>query len=251
MVKCTTCGNRWRAFQDRSLEEGETPEGGPIPDGPRPAPVAQEDIEIVAPPTASKRKPAQTPKAKTPVGLIVGVSLIAVVGLTLGGAILFRQQVVGLVPATAPVFGAIGLPVNTLGLVLEAKKPKALLQAGRPVWSVTGSIRNVNKTPTEAPPMRFSLLDKAGKPVAALLAQPLNAKIPPGATRYFAVSLPDPPAGAHDLEIVFEPGAKAHAPAAAGHAAPATHAAPGAPAPVEAQPLPADSPDALKKHEQH
>jgi hypothetical protein len=112
------------------------------------------------------------------------------------------------------------------------------------VWSVTGSIRNVNKVPTEAPPMRFSLLDKSGKPLASLLAQPLNARIPPGATRYFAVSLPDPPAGAHQLDVAFEPSAK-------GAAAPVeTHTAP-APTPVEAAPLPADSLDALKKHEQH
>ena len=245
MVKCTTCGNRWRAFQDRTLAEGEAPEREPVADAPRPAPVP-DDVEIVAPPVVPKSKPAPKPKAKTPVGLIVGVSLIAVLGLAAGGVILFRQQVAGLVPATAPAFAAIGLPVNTLGLVIEAKS-RPMLQGGRPIWSVTGSIRNVNKTPTEAPPMRFSLLDKEGKPLAALLAQPLNAKIPPGATRYFAVSLPDPPAGAHALDIVFEPGAKAETPKAEAHAAPA-HAAP---APVEAEPLPADSPDALKTHEQH
>ena len=96
--------------------------------------------------------------------------------------------------------------------------------------------------------MRINLVDKAGRPLAGVLAQPLNAKVPPGATRYFAVTLPNPPTGSHAVDISFEPpakGAKARAQPAAGHAEPAPHAA----APVEAQSLPADSPDALTKHE--
>ena len=244
MVKCTTCGNRWRAFQDRSLAEAERPEGEVVAE--TPAPLAEPvEIEAVPPPKVPKRKPVTPePKAKSSPVLAIGVGVIALLGVAVGGVIVFRQQVADMVPATAPVFAAIGLPVNTLGLVIDAKS-QPLLQGGKPVWSVTGSIRNVNKAPTEAPPMRFSLLDKDGKSLASLLAQPLNAKIPPGATRYFAVSLPDPPAGAHDLRITFEPVAKGAAPAAA-HAAPAA-----GPAPVEAAPLPADSPDALKSHEQH
>lgn len=244
MVKCTTCGNRWRAFQDRSLPEREIPEDEMLVEAPRAAP-AEDDIDFVAAPAVPERKPAAPPRKKTSPALAIGVGVVAALGLALGGVILFRQQVATMAPATAPVFAAIGLPVNTTGLVVDVKS-QAVLQGGKPVWSVTGSIRNVNKTATEAPPMRFSLLDKSGKPLASLLAQPLNARIPPGATRYFAVSLPDPPAGAHLLDVAFEPSAKGAAAPVETHAAPAQ-----APAPVEAAPLPADSPDALKKHEQH
>lgn len=247
MVKCTTCGNRWRAFQDRSVPETEKPEEEMLVEGPRPEPTPADDIDFVAAPTVPERKPPV--RKKTPRGLVVGVSLVAVLGVALGGIVLFRQQVATLIPATAPVFAAIGLPVNTLGLVIEGVKSQPTFQAGRPVLSVTGAIRNVNKVSTEAPPMRIGLLDRTGKTVAGVLVQPLNAKIPPGATRYFAISLPDPPAGAEELDIAFEPAAKgpaAPAAPAADHAAPAA-----APAPVEAQPLPANSPDALKTHEQH
>jgi len=241
MVKCTTCGNRWRAYQDRSIAEGEPPEDEMLVEGPRP-PAPEDDLEFVAAPAVPARQPAEKKKASR--GLVVGVSIAALLAVALGAAVIFRQQVVGVAPATAPIFAAIGLPVNMFGLVIDAKS-QPVLQGGKPVWSVTGSIHNVNKEATEVPPMRFSLLDKAGKPVASLLAQPLNARIPPGATRYFAVSLPDPPAGADVLDIAFEPAAK-------GHATPVeTQAEPAAPAAVEAQPLPADSPHALKKHEQH
>ena len=242
MVKCTSCGNRWRAFQDRSEPEREKPEDEMLVEGPRepPAPPG-DDLDFVTAPAVPARKPA--PK-KASAGVVVGVSLLGVLAVALGGAVVFRQQVADLVPATAPAFAAIGLPVNTLGLVIEGVKQQKTFQAGRPVLSVTGAIRNVRKSSIEAPPIRINLVDKAGKPVAGVLAQPLNAKLPPGATRYFAVTLPDPPAGSHALDISFAPPAKG----AKAHAVPA-EPAPHAVAPVEAQSLPADSPDALTKHE--
>jgi hypothetical protein len=245
MVKCTTCGNRWRAYQDRSLPEREVPEEEMLVEGPREPPSTAEDLEFVAAPVAPARKPV---KKKTPVAVAVGAGVAVGLALLLGGAVVFRQQVADVLPSSAPIFAAVGLPVNTLGLVIEGVKSQPTFQAGRPVLLVTGAIRNANKVSTEAPPIRISLLGKDGKPVAGILAQPLNAKIPPGATRYFAVSLPDPPAGARELDIAFEPRADGAA-ATQGHAAPVQ-----APAAVEAQPLATDSPDALNppvtaKHE--
>jgi len=242
MVKCTTCGARWRAFQDRSEAEKEIPEDDLLVEGPQTEPAPpDDDLEFVAAPVTPARKPA--PK-KPPLALIVGAGVAAVLAVTAGAVVLLRQQIADVAPGTAPLFAAIGLPVNTLGLVFEGVKSKPMLQAGRPVWSVTGSVRNVRDEPVAAPPIRFSLLDKAGKPVASLVADALNVRVPPGAVRYFAVTLPDPPAGAHDLEVAFEPPAKAAEP----HAAPIAAASA---EPAEAQPLPADSPDALEKHEQH
>lgn len=245
MVKCTSCGARWRAFQDRSEPERETPEDEMLVESPlKPRPEG-DDLDVVGGPIVPKRKP-EAKKKRSPL-MVAGVGLGVVLALGLGAAVVFRQQVADLVPATAPVFAAIGLPVNTLGLVIDVDKPKAMLQAGRPVLSVTGTIRNVRKASIEAPPIRFHLLDKAGKPVASLLVQPLNAKVPPGATRYFAVSFPDPPVGATQLDVAFEP-----APEGAAHVAEAGHAAPASPAgpePVEAKALSPDSPDALTQHE--
>jgi hypothetical protein len=109
------------------------------------------------------------------------------------------------------------------------------------VLAVTGAIRSTADEAAIAPPIRISLLDKAGKPLSTLVAEPLNAKVPPGARRYFAVNLPDPPAGAHALEVAFEPGA--------GRTAGRTHSAPvqpAAPPPAEAQPLAPGSPDSLQ-----
>ena len=84
-----------------------------------------------------------------------------------------------------------------------------------------------------------------------ILAQPLNARVPPGARRYFAVSLPDPPAAARELDVAFDPKARPKArKAGARAAAPPPAAAPRhGPEPVEAVPLSPDSPHALTPHE--
>ena len=233
MVKCTTCGARWRAFQDRHEPEKEIPADDLIVEGPPHETAPDDDIEFVTAPVAPVRKRAE--KKKPSRLLVVAASAVVALGLAGGAVVLLRQQIAGVFPGTAPLFAAIGLPVNTVGLVFEGVKSKAMLQAGRPVWSVTGAVRNVVDEPVTAPPIRLSLLDRSGKEVSTLVADALNARVPPGAVRYFAITMPDPPAGAEKLEVRFEPPAAPAAPAAT---APAV-------APAEAQPLPPGNPDAL------
>ena len=201
----------------------------------------EDDLEFVAAP-APPPKPTRKASVKGRGGRAPAIALAAgavAVIVVLAAVILFRQQVVQAVPAAAGAYAAVGLPVDRLGLVIEQVKSRAVLEAGRPVLSVTGVVRNTRDLAAEAPPIRVSLLDKAGNPVAGKIAQPLNGRIPPGATRYFAISLPDPPAGSHELEIAFEAAEASH---------PAAAAAPKAVEPAEAQPLAPGSPDSLEKH---
>jgi hypothetical protein len=178
---------------------------------------------------------------------VVGVVALGVLAAAGGAAAVFREQVAGMVPGSAAVFAAIGLPVNTLGLSFEKPNWKPTFLAGRPVMAVTGAIRNTTDKAVEAPGLRVRLLSKAKTELAAYELTVTNAHIPPGGLRYFAYNLQDPPAGVDALEIAFNSGAgrtevghAEAAPADAGHAAPA---------PVEAQPLPPESPDALPHHE--
>ena len=93
----------------------------------------------------------------------------------------------------------------------------------------------------DAPALRIDLLNRAGKPVAAKLARPIDPRIPAGALRHFSISIVDPPSTAHDLQVAFDTTAKAHADP---HATEAVLTPP----PVEAEPLPAGAPDALPSH---
>lgn len=256
-VKCSSCGARWRALPEGEAEaeaeaeagiEPPPPPTGQIASDPEPPPPEPEDLEITAAPAVPRPRRESKPKARPkPRGLIVAAVVGAVVVAALGGTVAMRQQVAGMVPGSAQIFAAIGLPVDAMGLVIEGVKSQAVLEAGRPALSVTGAIRNTRHEAAEAPPIRISLLDRDGKVVAGVVADPRNGKVPPGGVRYFAVSLPDPPAGAHELEIGFDLTAKR-----AAHPHPAPVAAPSAaPTAVEAQPLPAGTPDALEAHDTH
>lgn len=244
MVKCTNCSARWRAYQDRSAPEGEPPEDDLLVEAPREPAAPDEDVAFAAAPLTPARKSEPKKGSRIPLMVTGVVAALVVVG---GTIVLLRGQIAGMIPGTAPIFAAIGLPVNTLGLGIEGVVAKETFVAGRPVLAVTGAIRSTADEPAMAPPIRISLLDKQGKLLTSLVAEPLNAKVPPGAKRYFTVSLPDPPAGGHELEIAFDPGAGRTVPEGQTHSAPVEHAAPGVEhaAPVEAQALPAGSPDAL------
>jgi hypothetical protein len=254
-VKCSSCGNRWRAMPEGEAEPEFEPAPSPAPaetlepEDEVPAAVT-DDIEFVPAPIKTGRKPSTKVREKKKGGsrgVMVGVVVLGLLAAVGGAAAVFREQVAGMVPGAAAVFAAIGLPVNTLGLSFEKPSWKPTFLAGRPVMAVTGAIRNTTDKPIEAPGLRVRLLGKAKAELAAYELAVTNARIPPGGLRYFAYNLQDPPAGVETLEIAFNTGAgrtdvghAAAAPADAGHAASA---------PVEAQPLSPDAPDALPHHE--
>lgn len=247
-VKCSSCGARWRALPDGEPEL----EIAPPPPAP---PIAQPgdnglgavDDDILFVPSSAKAKAGRkaAPKGRSPL-LAVGVAVLAILALAAGAAVVLRQQIADRVPASARLFAAIGLPVNSLGLVIEDVVWKPAFLAGRPVLAVTGSIRNLRKQTIVAPAVRIGLLDKAQQPLTTYRLAVQNGRVPPGGRRYFAWNLPDPPAGAHHLDIGFDLAAALRPPAAS--TSPPSGAPP-TPAPVEAKPLSPDSPDALAKHE--
>ena len=257
LVKCTSCGARWTAVKDAA------PAPAPAPPKPAPPPerepfVASVEDDLVVSPIeaattfATARSARAGPKQEAAGKVVVwAVAGVIIVGL-IASAILFRSQVVQLLPASQTAYAGIGLPVNALGLVIEGVSAKPVFQGGRPVLAVTGVIRSVHDTAVSAPALRISLLDRTGKPVAVKVATPLDAGVPAHATRHFAIAIVDPPASVHDLEVAFDAPEKGapHGPAAV-HAPVAEqgdeHAA--SQAPAEAQPLPPGSKDALPQHD--
>jgi len=244
-VKCSNCGARWTA-----LPEGAEPPPGPAPAPtpsaePAPAP-AIDELVVDGPPPAVPAEPVRpriaAPRREANGKVMVWAASAVAAVLLIGGAIVFRAQVVQLAPATQAAYAGLGLPVSSLAI--EKVRADPAFQGGRPVLSVSGQIRNLRAEPSDAPPLRVSLLDRLGKPVAVKVARPINAAVPAKAIRHFAISIVDPPASVHDLEVAFEPapgkpkGPVARAPASA-------PMAPAGPQPEDARPLAPGSPDAL------
>jgi predicted Zn finger-like uncharacterized protein len=272
-VRCASCGARWTAQLEPELELVSDPEEGAI--------AREPEVEAPPEPPISDLSGEELPKVfrakadtdrKVRQAAAVGVAwaaAVAVVAVLVALAIVFRADVVRSWPRSAAAYAVLGLPVNSLGLVLENVKAEPALKSGHAALSISGRIRNVEDQVLTAPPLRINLLNKAGKPVVTQIARATDPRIPPGQTRHFAIDILDPPTSAHDLEVSFiadQSDAKAaHAePKAAAHHAPEAHPAAGqdagaeglrsgespvvAPAPVEATPLGADSPYGLEHH---
>lgn len=233
-----------------------SPEPAPAPP-PKPTPAAApfvadepyvSDLEVVDPAEARpfeavKAKPTKRESSGGKVAVWIGAAVA--VALLVTAAIVFRGAVVARLPAAQAAYAGLGLPVAGPGLVIEDIRAQPSFEGGRPVLAVSGSIRNPRNESLDCPPLRLSLLDQAGKPVATKIARPLDGRIPGHAIRHFAITLVDPPAAMRDLSVTFEP--ILATPAAPGATAPAAPAA-STVQPEEAKPLPPEAPSAAPDH---
>ena len=220
-VRCSSCGHRWTAGPDGPIPdvpetEAETESAPPPPPEPEPeffvepsadleAAPAEEPPPLVAPIQSTGRPGRGPTRDDRRGGALVWAGAAALAVALIAGAIIFREQVVRIWPHSSAAYAGLGFDVRGGGLVLEQVQVKPAFLAGRPVLAVTGAIRNVRDVPVETPPMRLTLLNRAGQPVAAKIARPADATIPGGAKRRFSVTMLDPPATARELEVRFEP----------------------------------------------
>lgn len=280
VVKCAACRARWTAHppEPEPAAELEYAAEEPVAETPEaaaePAPVeavVEESLTGDDLPKAFRAKADVDRRVREAAAMgVVWAGMAASVAVLIALAVVFRVDMVRLWPRTAGAYASVGLPVNSLGLTIEGVRAEPSLQNGHAALSVSGMIRNIEGRTIVTPPLRISLLNKDGEPVATKIARAADPRIPPGETRHFALTMLDPPTSAHDLEIAFAPEAAGHAATAApAHKAAAQEAPdlrgatepvappaaelhasdPHAPEPVEAQPLAADSPYALDHHE--
>ena len=234
-VKCSNCGVRWRT--EPAGATAASPDLVPAPESSEPQQAATGD-------EMAKPKPVRKADSWRH---YAGLAAIILLVLVLAGAVTFRQTVVNLLPAAAPVFGALGLKVDNTGLAIESVTFEPRFEADQPTLLVKGVIRNRRNEARRAPPIRIRLLDAKGEVVGGMTARPVNSAVPAAALRYFAITVLDPPAEMARIKIDFDVNAKAEAPFHHGAVAHADAAL----APVEAQPLEEGAPDALPSHAEH
>jgi hypothetical protein len=115
----------------------------------------------------------------------------------------FRMDVVRLLPQTAPLYAAIGLPVNLRGLAFENIRMSWVEQEGAGVLVVEGSIVNVMGHPVEVPRLRLALLNEAKHEIYAWTTLPSRSFLAPGDTLPFRSRLASPPVDAREVKIRF------------------------------------------------
>jgi predicted Zn finger-like uncharacterized protein len=223
-VRCSSCGARWTARPD-DVEPDPAPHAHSPPAEREPAlaatpPTLGEAAPIVEPlPKAFRERAATRQRIREAAAAgAVWAGLAAGFMLIIGVTLVMRQDIARLWPRTAGAYAMIGLPVNLVGLTIENQHAQPQLQDGHAALLVTGLLRNIRDRPVAAPPLRISLLNQGGKPVAVKIADPGGARIPSGEARRFVVTMLDPPVSATDVDIAFVLDRPAHprAPAGAG-----------------------------------
>jgi len=215
-VKCASCGHRWSAQAVSLAVDGDDDFSASVA---TPAPPVDDIIAVEPPapentdlseaegpeiPKVYRARKADERKVRQAAATgIIWAGMAAALVVILAMAAVFRINVVSLWPKSAAAYAWVGLPVNSLGLTIEGVQAKPSLQDGHAALSVSGVLRNVKDKAIEAPPLRVSLLNKAGKSVATKIAQPGDAIVPAGETRHFTIAILDPPLTASQLEVAF------------------------------------------------
>jgi predicted Zn finger-like uncharacterized protein len=244
-VRCASCGASWQAGPDGLAAKGVAePLAEPL-EPVRPADALPQSFRA----QAQARKQARRAVAAGAVwaGLVAGFAVLMLC------AVVFRVQVVRLLPRAAGAYAALRLPVNPLGLTPEQVQASPGLQDGHPMLFVSGVERNIEAAPRAPADLRVSLYDRAGARVASLVAPVAGDALSPGEGRSFRTAFVDPPLSGVQVGVDFVFAAPSSAARKATiAAAPSLRGPTAAPPPAMrlqpvtvAQPLPASSPYAL------
>ncbi|GJD34873.1 zinc-ribbon domain-containing protein [Methylobacterium aerolatum] len=235
-VRCAACRETWFLSPTDALAEGEEPaevlagaaSGDPVSEAAwaeaassvRESAMAQEaaaEAAAGAPATirrtksATSRKPTKRAGGKRPSrgakslpltpAAFLGLGLLA----SLPVACLARAQIVGVIPRSAALFGAIGLPVNRRGLEIrdvvayqssaEDEQPRELV--------VEGDVVGVGRGVVPMPPIAVTVSDAAGKSVTTFSAPAPRSVLGAGESARFRAKLADPPTQGRVVTLRF------------------------------------------------
>jgi predicted Zn finger-like uncharacterized protein len=130
-------------------------------------------------------------------------TLCAAMGALVLALMIWRADVVRLLPQTAAFYKMVGLDINLRGLVFKDVKVTSENVEGKPVLVIEGVIIGEAKKPVELPRLRFSVRDAQGAEIYAwnaVLEQPV---LKPGEKAWFKSRLASPPPEARNIDVRF------------------------------------------------
>ena len=117
--------------------------------------------------------------------------------------VIWRVDVVRLLPQTASFYKLVGLDVNLRGLMFKDVKITTETVEGKPVLVIEGAITGEVRKPVELPRLRFSVRDAQGAEIYAwnsVLEQPV---LRPGERAWFKSRLASPPPEGRQIDVRF------------------------------------------------
>jgi predicted Zn finger-like uncharacterized protein len=190
-VRCAQCRNTWFAATTGALpEEAEWSETVIEPEA---APVQPPRPKRVRKRTRWGRLPALPAVTAAPLAALAFVALV----------LWQRAPIVRALPQTAPLFSAIGMPVNLRGFALTQITSRLVTEEGQPVLVVSGDITAVGKGNSDVPPLSFTLRAVDGRVMYGWTAPAPRPKLDSGESVPFRTRLASPPAEGHDVVVRF------------------------------------------------
>ncbi len=134
----------------------------------------------------------------SPSGVCLGMAALVL------ALLIWRADVVRLMPQTAGFYHLAGLDVNLRGLSFKDVKVTTETVEGKPVLVIEGNIVGDSKTkPVALPRLRFVVRDQAGTEIYAWNAVLEQQGINPGDKAWFRSRLASPPAEGRSLDVRF------------------------------------------------
>jgi predicted Zn finger-like uncharacterized protein len=164
------------------------------------APPLPENVEAVAARRIRRRPPARRKSGWPVPGLSTTILLLLAIN---AGLIAFRADIARLLPQTASLYAAIGLPVNLRGLVFTEIATRKDAQDGVQMLVVEGVIKSNSRRASEVPRIRFSVRNTRGQEIYTWTALPSRNVLAPGATLAFRSRLASPPPESHEVLVRF------------------------------------------------
>jgi predicted Zn finger-like uncharacterized protein len=127
----------------------------------------------------------------------------AAMGALVLATVIWRTDVVRLLPQTASFYKMVGLDVNLRGLVFKDVKVTTETVEGKPVLVIEGVIVGDTRKTVEIPRLRFSVRDAQGAEIYAWNTVLEQTTLKPGDHAWFSSRLASPPAEGKSIDIRF------------------------------------------------
>jgi predicted Zn finger-like uncharacterized protein len=201
VVESPSISSDWPASADA--------DGGPQTAGPDWPAVAGDDLADAA--AARPRRPSWFPRLLKPPAMLraSGRSLVslptacAAMGALVLALMIWRVEVVRLLPQTATFYKMVGFDVNVRGLALKDMKITTETVEGKPVLVIEGVIVGEARQPVELPRLRFSVSDAHGAEIYAWNAVLDQSVLKPGERAWFKSRLASPPPEGRNIDVRF------------------------------------------------
>jgi predicted Zn finger-like uncharacterized protein len=117
--------------------------------------------------------------------------------------IIWRAEVVQLMPQTAGFYRLAGLDVNLRGVLFKNVRVSTETVEGKPVLVIEGSIVDTGRKAVDLPRLRFSVRDAKGAEIYAWNTVLERTVLQPGERAAFRSRLASPPAEARSIDVRF------------------------------------------------